>query len=1127
MSKKNRGRKLFNLILIATLILSFNVTAFAQQGIHVDPNGVVQVESTYYADAAKEETAAPVPKSDLVSVIVKLDFEPLATYSGGVNGLVATNPEIAGTNKLDSDSAASQAYLAYAEAHIASFQSALAQAIPSAKLVNRYRSVLGGASVILPASELSALSSLKGVKAVYRDEIRHIDTDASPQFIGAPTIWSQLGGQESSGEGVIVGVIDTGVWPEHPSFSDPDPSGKAYAPPPGGPYDCDFGNTAANPDDDPFTCNNKLIGAYTFIDTYVMLNGLPAGEFDSARDAEGHGTHTAGTAAGNAGVDATLLGVDRGLISGVAPRAYVIMYKALVLGSGYTSDLAAAVDQAVLNGVDVTNYSISGGNDPYNDAAELAFLDAYAAGVFPAHSAGNDGPGANTVAHRGPWVTTVGASNSDRFFISTVSLTGIISGTTNVTETLTLSGASVTDGISTPTEVVSAADYGDAMCNSPFTSGTFTGQIVICERGVIARVEKSFNVAEGGAGGMLLYNPSLQGLATDNHFIPSVHLENDEGVKLLDFMDNHTDVMGTFTEGEATTVQGDVMAAFSSRGGSGTTLGVSKPDITAPGVQILAGMTPIPATVEGGLPGELFQAIQGTSMSSPHIAGAGALLKALHPDWTPGQIKSAIMTTAKTSDVTKEDGTTPADAFDYGSGRVDLTVAGDPGITFDVSFRDYITQKGDLWNVNYPSVYIPALPGEVTVYRTAHSTLGAASVWDLSVDAPSDLEITVPATLNLAAGGNSTFAITIDARNVPIGETRMATLMLSDGTHEAHVPITIVRKQASVTLEKSCDMSVLGVGDISDCTITATNTAFDEAFIGLTDVVPNQLVISGTVSGATSTGNSIVLNDTLGGAAPPVVTAAVDPLASPAGYLPLSSFGITPFTQTDEQISNYIVPSFVYAGDTYNRIGIVSNGYVVVGGGTNADVDYINSNLPDAALPNNVLAPFWTDLNPADGGALRIATLTDSGSGDSWIVIEWTDVPIWSNDTITNTFQVWIGYTQPDDISFTYGPNISGGEGGYLTVGAENKYGNTGQAVYFDGTGAAPAPSSTGYEVDVSSMPGAPGDSAVIHYSMIGAQPGRWQNCAEMSSDAFAGTSVSCVNGQYGDLYFLPVIFNP
>ena len=402
MSKIIPGRKWFNALIMLILVLSFNVTAYAQRGVEPDPNAKVELVSTYSTEQTKDRNLYFSSNSDLVSVIVKLDFAPLATYQGDIAGLQATNPGVVGATKIDAHSAASQAYLAYVDSKIDSFQLSLAQTIPSAKITNRYRSVFGGVSVILSASEVNALSGVSGVEATYIDEIRHIQTDVSPEFIGAPTIWSQLGGQESSGEGVVVGVIDTGIWPEHPSFSDPDPSGKAYASPPGGPYECDFGNTTANPDDAPFTCNNKLIGAYSFINTYLALNGLPTGEFDSARDAEGHGTHTASTTAGNASVDATLLGVDRGLISGVAPRAYVIMYKALVLGSGYSSDLAAAIDQAVLNGVDVTNYSISGGNDPYNDVAELAFLDAYAAGVFSANSAGNSGPGANTVSHRGP-----------------------------------------------------------------------------------------------------------------------------------------------------------------------------------------------------------------------------------------------------------------------------------------------------------------------------------------------------------------------------------------------------------------------------------------------------------------------------------------------------------------------------------------------------------------------------------------------------------------------------------------------------------------------------------------------------------------------------------------------------
>src|SRR5262249_49903907 len=207
-------------------------------------------------------------------------------------------------------------------------------------------------------------------------------------------------------------------------------------------------------------------------------------------------------------------------------------------------------------------------------------------------------------------------------------------------------------------------------------------------------------------------------------------------------------VTATFSDGKAQTDQGDVMASFSSRGGAGFPFGISKPDITAPGAQILAGMTPQPADPVSGPSGELFQAIAGTSMSSPHIAGSAALLKHLHPDWTPGQIKSAIMTTASTKKLVKEDGVTPFTAFDAGSGRVDLKEALGPGLTFDAPATDYDAHQFDLWTVNYPSVYIPdTASNSLTVRRTVESLLPADSVWQLTVipDPAGGLNITVPA----------------------------------------------------------------------------------------------------------------------------------------------------------------------------------------------------------------------------------------------------------------------------------------------------------------------------------------------------------------------------------------------
>jgi hypothetical protein len=207
---------------------------------------------------------------------------------------------------------------------------------------------------------------------------------------------------------------------------------------------------------------------------------------------------------------------------------------------------------------------------------------------------------------------------------------------------------------------------------------------------------------------------------------------------------------------------------------------------------------------------------------------------------------------------------------------------------------------------------------------------------------------------------------------------------------------------------------------------------------------------------------------------------------------------------------NFIVPSFNFAGRSYSRVGFVSNGYLVVGGGTGADVEYINQNLPDPTPPNNVLAPFWTDLNPAFGGALRVATLTDGD--DTWIIFEWEGV--WNyGDHEPNSFQVWIGInsdTHPgEDITFTYGP-VSDGDAGYLTVGAENEFGNRGANFYVDGLGTAPV---AGTEVRVTSVPGAPGETHIISFDMLAKRSGRWTNCAEMTSDLFQGTNVSCVQG--------------
>jgi subtilisin family serine protease len=1051
-----------------------------------------------------------------VSIIVKLGVEPLASYKGTIPGLNATSPSVTGQNSLDPQSNDSRRYLAYVNNQLGNFETSVKAAVPGAQVTGRFTYVYGGLSMLVPGSRINDVAKQPGVVSIQRDELLQLDTDRSAKFIGAQRIWSQLGGQQNAGEGVIVGVLDTGAWPEHPSYSDPDPLGKPYqAPPPplSGTRACEFMG-GANPGS-PFTCNNKLIGADRFMATYDAVIGLLTTEFSTARDDDGHGTHTSTTAAGNRGVEASIFGVPRGAVSGIAPRAHIMAYKVCGNQGCFQSDSVAAIQKAIADGVNTLNFSISGGNNPYSDPVELAFLDAYNAGIFVAASAGNSGPGAETVAHRGPWVTTVAASTADRAFKNTVTLTA------NGGATLTLQGVSLTAGISTPTSAVSAADapYNDPFCAAATADGAFAGKIVVCQRGAgIGRIQKGFNIKQRGAVGMILYNnaTNVTDQETDNHYVPASHIQFADGQSVLSFLASNTGVNATITAGETSTQQGDVMASFSSRGGPGQPLGISKPDLTAPGVQILAGNTPAPASAATGAQpaGELFQAIAGTSMSSPHVAGAAALLKDLRPAWTPGQIKSALMTTARQA-VMKEDGITPATPFDVGSGRINLLKASNPGVTFDVAGADFVTFRNELYRANYPSFYHPAMPGKVTVQRTLQSVLTTNSTWEIRVKgASAGLKITVPAKVSIQAGGKKTFDITIDGRDLPLGAVRHASLVLTSGERVVVFPITIVRGQAVTTLTQTCSPASFPRNTNTSCTLKVINPTFDDASVNLVDTLPSRLrLVPGSVLGGSQSGNRVLFNGVIPASQPSDVTIGAG--SSPVGdYLPLSAFGISPVDGvTDDSITNFTVPAFLYGGEIYTQVGFSSNGYAVVGGGGSPDNTINNQNLPNSSRPNNLLAPFWTDLNPSTtgAGALRIGTLTDGS--DTWIVLDWNNVREYSQPRLAS-FQIWLGINSDahpeEDISYAFGTIQGNGDGGFLTVGAENKFGNRGQNQYFNGSGILPA---AGTQLRVTTTAGSVSSHAIT-FQARGVTAGNWTNYAEMTSSTFFGTSIARFSGR-------------
>ena len=756
--------------------------------------------------------------------IVQLSDEPVATYSGATT-LAAT------ADGGDVDFSSPQA-VAYAD-HLEQEQSDAAGRV-GADVDAHLTSVLNGFVADLSGQQAFDLQRDPRVRNIVLDEILQIQASPATEYLELEANFAQLnGGWDNAGEGVVVGVLDTGIAPENLFFA-----GDALGTSPGeDPYLVGGEIHFTKGDGSTFIgvcetgaqftadmCNTKLIGARYFLDGFASQRPIGdettgTGEFASPRDGNGHGSHTASTAAGNANVPITSMGgVDLGTMSGVAPAAKISSYKvcwegpdpAVTTDDGCaTSDLLAGIEAATADGVDVINFSIGGGAaTTVWDPIDEAFLAASHAGIFVSASAGNSGPGAVTADHAAPWYATVAAATVPNFEGE------VVIGD----DEATYAGASVTVlGGTVEGELVYAGDIPAdgvaeeraALCvpGSIDPAGA-DGKIVVCDRGENARVEKSKVTDDAGAIGTVLVNVNPgESLDLDDHFNPTVHLPAEDREAVLAAAD--AGKTARLQVAETRTAIAPQVAGFSSRGpmlADGSD--VVKPDITAPGVGIVAaGPNQAPGGVDG-LTDPTFVFMSGTSMSAPHVAGLGAAYLGAKPNASPAEVKSVL--TTSTIDTVDAGGEAVTDAFAQGSGMVQADGMLDAGFYFEADTPDYLKyligtgnlpegtgglEGIDPSDLNIPSIGIGSLMYTQTVTRTA--TALSPGTYTVGVTPPAGIEVVVePSTLTFgAAGEEQEYTVTFTNVSAESGVWAQGRLVWSDGdgddSHSVRQPIAV------------------------------------------------------------------------------------------------------------------------------------------------------------------------------------------------------------------------------------------------------------------------------------------------------------------------------------------------
>ncbi|KAJ0255454.1 Subtilisin-like protease [Hirschfeldia incana] len=703
------------------------------------------------------------------------------------------------------------------------YDSSLQSVSESAEMLYTYNNAIHGFATRLTPEEANSLMTQPGVISVQPEQRYELHTTRTPLFLGLDGHNTGLFPETSTSSDIVIGVLDTGVWPESKSFSE-----EGYGPIPstwkGG---CDAGtNFTAS------LCNRKLVGARFFVRGYEAEYGKvnEAKESRSPRDGNGHGTHTASTAAGSVVEGANLLGFANGTARGIAPRARVAVYKVCWKIECVSSDILAGIDKAIEDNVNVLSLSIGGIATSYKDDIAIGAFAAMERGIFVSCSAGNDGPSPFTLSNVAPWITTVGAGTIDRDFPARVTLGNGKSYT----------GASLFKKDALPPKTLPFVYAGNASNNATYGSYCFPGtlipekvkgKIVMCEKGGNDNVEKGEVVKAAGGLGMILVNTAYDGeeLAVNAHVLPATVVGQKSGDIIRRYvMTDPNPTASIVIQGTVVNVQpSPVLAAFSSRGPNPITPNILKPDLIAPGINILAAWSGAlaPTRLASDTRRVEFNIISGTSMSCPHVSGLAALLKSVHPEWSPAAIRSALMTTAYN---TYKDGkpiidiatVEPSTPFGHGAGHVSPMTAVNPGLIYDITTVDYIgflcalkynssliraisrgnydcdpSKTYSVAALNYPSFAVNVNGSDTYKYTRTVTNVGGTGSYSVRVTSETTaVKISVePAVLNFKEVNEKKsylVTFTVDSSK-PSGSNSFGSIVWSDGKHVVASPVAI------------------------------------------------------------------------------------------------------------------------------------------------------------------------------------------------------------------------------------------------------------------------------------------------------------------------------------------------